>query len=73
MKKTINKTHAPKLHIDYKIITWLDNVLPDVTVTLTSGKTTYRFTGSYDGDHALTSKLLSHMVNDESVKDSRGG
>ena len=69
MKNTI-KTHAPKFHTNYKIVTWLDNELPDVTVTIASGKTTYRFTGSYDGDHALTSKLLTHMTNDNAVKDS---
>ena len=73
MKNTINKTHVPKLHTDYKIVTWLDKELPDVTVTITSDKSTYRFTGSYDGDHALTSKLLSHMVNDVSVKHSKKG
>ena len=73
MKNTINKTYVPKLHIDYKIVTWFDNELPDVTITITSGRTTYRFIGSYDGDHALTSKLLSHMVNDVSVKDSEKG
>ena len=70
MKNATNKTHSPKLQTDYKIVTWLDNTLPDVTVTITSGKTTYRFSGSYDGDHALTAKLLSHMTNDNAVKDS---
>ena len=70
MKNATNKTHGPKLHTDYKIVTWLDNELPDVTVTITSGKTTYRFTGSYDGDHALTAKLFTHMINDNAVKDS---
>ena len=73
MRNTINKTHAPKFHTNHKIVTWFDNELPDVTVTITSGKSTYRFTGSYDGDHALTSKLLSHMVNDVSLKDSKRG
>ena len=69
MKNATNKTHGPKLHTDYKIVAWFDNELPDVTVTITSGKTTHRFTGSYDGDHALTAKLLSHMTNDSSEKD----
>lgn len=73
MKNTINKTHVPKLHINYKIVSWLNNELPDVTVTITSGKSTCHFIGSYDGDHALTSKLLSHMVNDVSLKDSEKG
>lgn len=73
MKNTINKTHAPKFHTSHKIVTWVDNELPDVTVTITSGRTTYRFIGSYDGGHALTSKLLLHMVNDVSVKHSKKG
>ena len=73
MRNTIKKAHAPKFHTNYKIVSWLDNELPDVTVTITSGRTTYRFIGSYDGDHALTSKLLLHMVNDVSIKDSKKG
>ena len=51
--------------ITYKMITWLDNSLPDITVTMKSGKTTYHFSGSYDGCHALTAKLFTHMVNDD--------
>ena len=73
MKNTTNKTHGPKLQTNYKVVAWFDNELPDVTVTITSGKTTYRFTGSYDGDHALTAKLLAHMTNDNAVKDSEKG
>ena len=42
MKNTVNRTHSHERHTDYKIVTWLDNALPDVTVTITSGKTTYR-------------------------------
>ena len=70
MKSFADKTHGLRLHTDYKIVIWFDNELPDITVTITSGKTIYRFTGSYDGDHALTSKLLTHMTNDNAVKDS---
>ena len=70
MKKATNKAHRSKLQTDYKIVAWFDNKLPDVTVTITSSKTTYRFTGSYDGDHALTAKLLAHMTNGGTVKDS---
>ena len=73
MKNIADKTHGPRLHTDYKIVTWFDNELPDMTVTITSGKSTYRFIGSYDGDHALTSKLLLYMVNDVSVKHSKKG
>lgn len=67
-EKTVNRTHSHERHTDYKIVTWLDNALPDATVTITSGKTTYRFTGSYDGDHALAAKLLTHMTSDNTVK-----
>ena len=70
MRNVADKTHGLRLHTDYKIVTWLDNTLPDVTVTITSGKTTYCFTGNYDGDHALTAKLLTHMTNDNAIKDS---
>ena len=38
--------------------------LPTVVNTLKSGRTTYRFIGSYDGYRSLPSKLLTHMVND---------
>ena len=39
--------------------------LPQITVTLRSGQTTYRFNGSYDGNHSLPAKLLDRMVKDE--------
>lgn len=38
--------------------------LPDITVTIQSGQTTYRFTGRYDGKRSLSGKLLDHMAND---------
>lgn len=42
--------------------------LPKITVTLHSGQTTYRFNGSYDGNRALTGKLLDRMVKDADEK-----
>ena len=39
--------------------------LPQITVTLRSGQTTYRFNGSYDGNCSLPAKLLDRMVKDE--------
>ena len=39
--------------------------LPQITVTLRSGQTTYRFNGSYDGNRSLPAKLLDRMVKDE--------
>ena len=39
--------------------------LPQITVTLRSGQTTYRFNGSYDGNRSLPAKMLDRMVKDE--------
>lgn len=38
--------------------------LPQITVTIRSGQTTYRFGGSYDGTRSLSGKLLEE-VDDE--------
>ena len=38
--------------------------LPQITVTLRSGQTTYRFNGSYDGTRSLSGKLLDHMAKE---------
>ncbi len=43
--------------------------LPSVTVCIQSGRTTYRFNGSYDGSKGLPEKLLGHMEK-ESEKES---
>ena len=39
--------------------------LPDMTVTLQSGKTTYRFSGKYDGKHSVPSKVLRLIEKDD--------
>ena len=39
--------------------------LPQITVTLRSGRTIYRFNGSYDGTRSLPAKVLGHMAKDE--------
>ncbi len=36
----------------------LSNELPDITTTIKSGKTTYRFTAVYDGERSLPEKVL---------------
>ena len=46
--------------------------LPTVVNTLKSGRTTYRFIGSYDGARSLPAKLLTHMVKD-SEESQNGG
>ena len=38
--------------------------LPQITVTLRSGRTIYRFNGSYDGTRSLPAKLLDRMIKD---------
>ena len=39
--------------------------LPEITVEITSGHTTYRFTGHYDGQRSLSSKRLAHMSTEK--------
>ena len=48
----------------------LYNVLPTVTVTIESKGTTYRFTGSYDGEHSLPAKIPKNIAlyNDKGVE-----
>ena len=46
--------------------------LPTVVNILKSGRTTYRFIGSYDGARSLPAKLLTHMVKD-SEESQNGG
>ncbi|MEE0109868.1 MAG: hypothetical protein UEP57_03130 [Oscillospiraceae bacterium] len=43
--------------------------LPQITVEIKSGKTTYRFTGRYDGSRSLSAKLLDHMARDKLEKE----
>lgn len=38
--------------------------LPKITVEIKSGRTTYRFTGRYDGNRSLSGKLLDRMASD---------
>ncbi len=42
--------------------------LPPMIVALRSGHTTYRFTGSYDGQRSLSSKVLRLMEQDNFKK-----
>ena len=41
--------------------------LPEIAVEFTSGRTTYRFTGHYDGQRSLSSKRLARMTSETSV------
>jgi len=42
----------------------LSQELPTMKITLQSGKTTYRFSGSYDGKHSVSAKVLRLMDKD---------
>ena len=43
--------------------------LPEIAVEITSGRTTYRFTGHYDGQRSLSSKLLAHMSAEKETQE----
>ena len=47
--------------------------LPKREVVIKSGRTIYRFTGSYDGQRALPSKVLRLMDQDNLQKDDDDG
>lgn len=47
--------------------------LPKREVVIKSGRTLYRFTGSYDGQRALPSKILRLMEQDNLQKDDDNG
>ena len=68
---TNSKNHNFKIASDGEITAsnYLATVLPSVTVRIESGRTTYRFNGSYDGSKSLPEKLLCHMAK-ESEKES---
>ena len=43
--------------------------LPTHEVTIKSGRTLYRFTGSYDGERSLPHKVLRLMKQEQGKKD----
>ena len=51
----------------------LASELPKREVVIKSGRTLYRFTGSYDGQRALPSKVLRLMEQDNLQKDDDNG
>ena len=68
---TNSKNYNFKIASDGEITApnYLSAALPSVTVRIESGRTTYRFNGSYDGSKSLHEKLLAHMAK-ESEKES---
>ena len=55
---TINENGSIMVH------NYCASELPQITVTIRSGQTTYRFGGSYDGTRSLSGKLLDHMAKE---------
>jgi len=62
-------------HINYSVLengivvrNYCAAELPSVAVEIKSGRSTYRFTGRYDGCRAVTAKLLGHMAADGEEK-----
>ena len=45
--------------------------LPKITISIKSGKTTYRFTGLYDGNRSLPAKLLKMMANNSAEESDK--
>ena len=43
--------------------------LPEHEITIKSGRTCYRFTGSYDGERSLPHKVLRLMEQEKGKKD----
>ena len=62
----MNKKYNYNIHENGAITVhnYLAAELPVVINTIRSGKTTYRFIGSYDGTRSLPQKLLGHMIKE---------
>ena len=68
MKEKENKNYTINENGSIVVHNYSAAELPQITVTIRSGQTTYRFGGSYDGTRSLSGKLLEHMakeVNEE--------
>lgn len=50
---------------------YLSMALPDITISLKLGGTTYRFNGVYDGHKSLPSKLLKMMAENSEKGDDK--
>ena len=68
MNDQINKNYTINENGSIVVHNYCVAELPQITVTISSGQTTYHFNGSYDGTRSLPGKLLDHMakkVDDE--------
>lgn len=59
-----NKNYTIKENGSIVVHNYCAAELPQITVTIHSGQTTYRFGGSYDGARSLSGKLLDHMAKE---------
>ena len=64
MKEKENKNYTINENGSIVVHNYSAAELPQITVTIRSGQTTYRFGGSYDGRRSLSGKLLDHMAKE---------
>ena len=64
MKEKENKNYTINENGSFVVHNYCAAELPQITVTIRSGQTTYRFNGSYDGTRSLSGKLLNHMAKE---------
>ena len=64
MNDQINKNYTINENGSIVVHNYCAAELPQITVTIRSGQTTYRFGGSYDGTRSLSGKLLNHMAKE---------
>ena len=57
MKEKENKNYTINENGSIVVHNYCAAELPKITVTIRSGQTTYRFSGSYDGTRSLSGKL----------------
>ena len=64
MKEKENKNYTINENGSIVVHNYCAAQLPKITVEIKSGRTTYRFTGRYDGNRSLSGKLLDRMASD---------
>ena len=64
MKEQKNKNYTINENGSIVVHNYCAAELPQLTVPIRSGQTTYRFGGSYDCTRSLSGKLLDHMAKE---------
>ena len=64
MKEKENKNYTINENGSIVVHNYCAVELPQITVTIRSGRTIYRFNGSYDGTRSLPAKVFEHMAKD---------